>query len=144
MFKHDGEYYVITSGCTGWAPNTARLAVADSIWGPWKELGNPCRGPDAATTFGGQSAFVLPVAGRPGTFIFIGDRWNKTDLSDSRYLWLPLRMTDAGFEVEWREAWKLEAGEQGSKQKDICAIWNDGPAPLHCALVAAIPRPILQ
>ena len=29
VFKHAGKYYLITSGCTGWAPNTARLAVAE-------------------------------------------------------------------------------------------------------------------
>lgn len=41
MFKSKGRYFLISSGCTGWAPNAARLAVADSIRGPWKELGNP-------------------------------------------------------------------------------------------------------
>ena len=41
MFKKDGKYYLIMSGCTGWAPNPGRSAVASSIWGPWKELANP-------------------------------------------------------------------------------------------------------
>ena len=43
VFKHAGKYWFVASGCTGWDPNPARSAVADSIWGPWKELGNPCR-----------------------------------------------------------------------------------------------------
>ena len=107
VFKHAGKYWFIASGCTGWNPNAARSAVADSIWGPWKELDNPCRGQNAATTFGGQSAFVFPVAGKPNEFIFVGDRWSKTNLSDSRYLWLPLRFGDDGFEVPWRDAWHL-------------------------------------
>ena len=25
IFKHDGTYWMITSGCTGWAPNEARI-----------------------------------------------------------------------------------------------------------------------
>ena len=29
IFKHKGKYYFIASGCTGWAPNAARSAVAD-------------------------------------------------------------------------------------------------------------------
>jgi len=44
LFKRAGRYYLIASDCTGWAPNAARSAVADSIWGPWIELGNPCVG----------------------------------------------------------------------------------------------------
>lgn len=109
VFKHGGRYYLMASGCTGWAPNPARSAVADTIWGPWKELDNPCRGPDAEITFHGQSTFILPVAGRPGEFICLLDRWNQHDLADSRYLWLPLRLTPDGFEVPWRKAWGLAA-----------------------------------
>ncbi len=107
VFKHQGRYYLMASGCTGWAPNAARSATAQSIWGPWKELGNPCRGPEADVTFRGQSTFILPVAGRPGTFVFMGDRWNQENLPDSRYLWLPIRFTDSGFEVPWQDAWRL-------------------------------------
>jgi len=107
VFKHHGRYYLIASGCTGWAPNAARSAVAESIWGPWKELGNPCRGPEAEVTFRGQSAYILPLADKPGTFIFVGDRWNQNDLPDSRYLWLPVTFTDKGFEVRWQTAWRL-------------------------------------
>lgn len=109
VFKHAGRYYLVASGCTGWAPNAARSAVADSIWGPWRELGNPCRGSEAEKTFGGQSTFVLPVAGRPGTFLFLADRWKSQDLPDSRYLWLPITFTPAGFEVRWQERWSLAA-----------------------------------
>ena len=107
VFKRGGRYYLVASGCTGWAPNAARSAVADSIWGPWHELGNPCRGPDAERTYQGQSTFVLPLAGRPDTFVFMADRWKQFDLADSRYLWLPLLGTADGFTVEWKDAWSL-------------------------------------
>ena len=71
MFKHAGKYYLITSGCTSWVPNAARLAVASSIWGPWTALGNPCIGKDSGSTFHGQSTFVLPVPDKPTAFIFM-------------------------------------------------------------------------
>lgn len=45
LFKHEGRYYFIGSGCTGWTPNAARSAVADSLAGPWTELGNPAADP---------------------------------------------------------------------------------------------------
>lgn len=106
VFKHAGKYWFVGSGCTGWDPNPARSAVADSIWGPWTELGNPCRGAGAEGTFRGQSTCVFPVAGRPGDFIFMADRWNKANLSDSRYFWLRLSFTGKGFELPWQDAWR--------------------------------------
>jgi hypothetical protein len=39
MLKYDGKYFLFTSDCTGWAPNPARLLVADAIFGEWRELG---------------------------------------------------------------------------------------------------------
>lgn len=33
VFKHKGKYYMLSSGCTGWDPNVAEIAVADSIMG---------------------------------------------------------------------------------------------------------------
>ena len=107
VFKHQGRYYLMASDCTGWAPNPARSAVAESIWGPWKELGNPCRGPEAEVTFRGQSTYFLPVEDKPGKFIFMADRWNQNDLPDSRYLWLPVTLTDEGFKVHWKTTWTL-------------------------------------
>ena len=47
VFKHGNKYYMLSSGCTGWDPNSAELAVADSIMGEWTVLGDPCTGPDA-------------------------------------------------------------------------------------------------
>jgi beta-xylosidase len=107
VFKHGGRYYLITSGCTGWAPNTARLAVADSIWGPWKALGNPCVGNDAALTFHGQSTQVLPVPGKPGAFIFMADRWQPQNTIDSRHLWLPIEFQKGNPVVKWHDQWDL-------------------------------------
>ena len=35
IFKQDGTYLMITSGCTGWAPTAARMFKAKNIYGPW-------------------------------------------------------------------------------------------------------------
>jgi len=104
LFKHNGKYYFIGSGCTGWAPNAARSAVADSIWGPWTELGNPCVGENAEKTFDSQSTFVLPLPGIKDTFLFMADRWNKDDLQDSRYIWLPLQMINGKPVIKYTES----------------------------------------
>ncbi len=108
VFKHNGLYYFIGSGCTGWIPNAARYAVAKSIWGPWKELGNPCIGSDAETTFNSQSTFVLPIAGKKDAFIFMADRWNPKNAIDGRYVWLPIQFNGDKIELSWFKKWKLD------------------------------------
>lgn len=105
VFKHNGLYYFIASGCTGWAPNTARSAVAPSVWGPWKELGNPCIGPNAELTFLAQSTYVLPY--KPGAFIFMADQWRPENAIDGRYVWLPIQFMKDRFVIEWMDEWDL-------------------------------------
>lgn len=107
LFKDGAKYYLLTSGCTGWHPNAARLAVADSIWGPWRPLGNPCLGPGADKTYGGQPTYVLPVAGKPGQFIFMADRWHPENAIDGRYLWLPVRFHGPTPSIIWSNRWNL-------------------------------------
>lgn len=104
IFKHSGTYWMITSGCTGWAPNKARMYSAPSIWGPWTRHDNPCRGPQADITFGGQSTYILPV---PGTdrFIFMADVWRPEHPSDARYIWLPITWEGGKPVVQWLDEW---------------------------------------
>jgi beta-xylosidase len=109
LFKHQRKYYLLTSGCTGWRPNAAGLAVADRVWGPWKEIGNPCRGTseEEATTFESQGTFILPVQGQPGAFIFMADRWRPENAVDGRYIWLPLQWEGASPVLKWLPEWDL-------------------------------------
>jgi len=112
IFKANGHYFYIGSHTTGWEPNPAFAAVADRITGPWKALGNPCIGRGADLTFGAQSAFVLPVAGRPGAFIFVADRWRPKNAIDGRYVWLPVKITGDKFSISWQSSWDLSVFNQ--------------------------------
>lgn len=107
VFKHEGKYYLLTSGCSGWDPNVADIAVADSMLGEWKPLGNPCVGENADKTFYGQSTYVQPVIGHPDLYVALFDRWKKTDLPNSRYIWLPLRFEGGKPKIAWKEAWSF-------------------------------------
>jgi hypothetical protein len=113
LFKHHGKYYLLTSGCSSWAPNSARLAVADSIWGPYTRIGNPCQGvnPDnklgPEKTFGGQSTYVLPLAGQPDCLIAMFDIWKPNDAIDGRYVWLPVQFQDEKPIIRWIKPWDL-------------------------------------
>jgi len=111
VFKHDGKYYLLTSGCSGWDPNIAEIAVADSIMGEWEVIGNPCSGKEADKTFYAQSTYVQPLNGKPGAFIAMFDSWKKTDLKDSRYVWLPLFVKSGVVTIPWQESWSLEIFE---------------------------------
>ena len=109
LLKYHGRYFLFTSGCTGWAPNAARLSAADSIWGPWEELGNPCLGSGAqiANTYESQSTFVLPVNGKPDAFIFMADRWRPQNAIDGRYIWLPVEFHHGVPMIAWHDAWNV-------------------------------------
>jgi hypothetical protein len=112
MFKWKGKYYLITSACTGWEPNAAVYSVADSIKGKWKTIGNPCEGQTAETTFLSQSTYVIPVKGKTDSYIFMADRWNKTNLENSRYIWLPFKMNDNKPVIAWIDKWNLSFFER--------------------------------
>ena len=97
IFKANGTYWMIASGCTGWAPNAARLFKAKNIFGPWEELPNPCRGEGANKTFGGQGTYIYKVETAAqkkmfggADFVFMADIWNPSRISDSRHLWVPI------------------------------------------------------
>lgn len=113
MFKYQGKYYLITSGCTGWAPNQAAYAVADSPLGPWTRMGDPCVGDTNHNTFSTQSTCVIPVDAENGEFIYMGDRWYNPDngakLSDSRYVWLPIEFgSDNTIMIKDYSDWTLD------------------------------------
>lgn len=104
IFRKDGKYYMITSGCTGWSPNAARLLTADHIFGPWSRHENPCRGRGAALTFSAQSTYILPVGNH---FIFMADRWNPGNPIDGRYVWLPIEWENDLPVIRFVHHWKL-------------------------------------
>ncbi|GGJ11893.1 glycosyl hydrolase family 43 [Alicyclobacillus cellulosilyticus] len=115
VFKRRGKYFLITSGCSGWEPNAAQYAVADSILGPWEVVGNPCRGPGADKTFGAQGTFVLPVQDR-NTWIFMADRWKPKQLWNSRYIWLPIHfLADDRIVIRWEGGAAERTGHGGQE-----------------------------
>lgn len=130
--KRRGKYYLLASGCTGWDPNAARSAVANSIWGPWTELGNPCVGTNSENgfgpekTFGGQSTFILPVQGQTDAFIAMFDLWRPENAIDGRYVWLPLTFSGEVFKIKWLNEWKLRSLIDKPSASPICA-----PLPPH-------------
>ncbi len=105
LFLRDGGYYLMTSGCTGWAPNQARYYRADSVLGEWTDCGDPCVGDDRHTTFDSQSTCIFSM---DGNYYYMGDRWNSEDLKNSRYIWLPISFDEAGnMSISYTDEWTL-------------------------------------
>ena len=102
LFKRGEYYFLMTSACTGWAPNQGKYAYAKSIRGPWSDLmliGN-------STTFDSQSTFILPIKGTKTTgYLYAGDRWDEKKYSNSTYIFLPLSFkNDTSMELNWADA----------------------------------------
>ena len=111
IIKHDGTFWLICSGCTGWAPNEARMFSSKSIWGPWTQHPSPFVGVatgynnmPANKTFGAQGTYIYEMNGKP---IFMADIWNERRLSQSKHLWLPIEFGADGVPViKWVDQWE--------------------------------------
>ncbi len=108
ILKYEGRYFLITSGCTGWDPNAARLFEASNIMGPWTRHPNPCVGDGAELTFHSQSTFVFPVQGIKNAFVFMADRWRPNNPIDGRYVWLPVQFENGLPVLKWMSQWDLK------------------------------------
>lgn len=113
LFKQEGRYFLITSGCTGWDPNQAQYASATSIGGPWTALTNIGNN----TTYDTQSTYIIPVIGsKTTTYVYAGDRWQDPDLQSSKYIWLPLKLSGTKLTLDYYDRWQLNltSGEWSS------------------------------
>jgi len=108
IFKKGDKYYMITSGLTGWKPNPAKVAVADSLMGQWTFLGNPCRGSDEEvnTTFHSQSTYAINLGGKSERFILMADRWRPENAIDGRYIWIEIAFEDGMPILQWENVVK--------------------------------------
>lgn len=113
LFRRGNKIYFLDSDSSGWAPNAARMFVADRVTGPYQNLGNPVRGLNPHNhlgpekTFGGQSTFVYPVAGRRDAWIAMFDINVPQNPITSGYIWLPIEFEGDRPFIRWRDQWDL-------------------------------------
>ncbi|MGN0243178.1 MAG: family 43 glycosylhydrolase [Lachnospiraceae bacterium] len=141
ILKHNGTYYIISSGCSGWAANEGGVASADCLIidyedeaseaalqhvGPFQQMNNHLTnfaiGPNSSKTFGGQSTGIFQVQGKEGCFIYMGDRWSAGSLRYSKYHWLPIIIDDENktLAANWASEWTLDEFDTiASNRKDL-------------------------
>ena len=114
IVKRGGWYYLLGSGCSGWAPNEARYYRAPNIMGPWERVGNPCQGVNPQNrlgpkkTWGAQSAHIFE--GADGTQYALFDIWRPKDAIDGRYVILPIDFDNENhtMSITWQDEFNGE------------------------------------
>ncbi|HUT59411.1 MAG TPA: family 43 glycosylhydrolase [Phycisphaerae bacterium] len=118
IFKHDGVYYLLHSHLTGMGVNENFYHTATNIWGPWQAKGRIAQGAHSDRTFMTQTTDVVPVAGRKGAFIWIGDSLRNNGPPYTRTVWLPVTLKGKGeMEIRWRDNWDLSVFDGASGMK---------------------------
>lgn len=100
VFFKNGLYYMITSGCTGWEPNSALYGVSHNLLSGWKLIDNPCEGPHYRQTFFGQSSYVFQ---KDQAYYLMLDHWNPKDLKNSGYSFLPIYADELTVTIPWQD-----------------------------------------
>ena len=113
VILHQGKYYLIGSGSSGWNPNEARSYVTDAVKGVYTNLGNPVKGINPHNglgpekTFGGQISYIIKVQGKKDAYIAMFDVWKPDEPVKGLYIWLPLTIKDGKAEIVWKDSWDL-------------------------------------
>lgn len=93
IVNYEGIYYAIGSALTSWWPNPNKYATAKSLSGPWSEFKDIA--PPETKTYHSQSTMMIKIKGTGKTsVIFMADQWRPATQWDSRYLWMPLEISD--------------------------------------------------
>ena len=91
---------------------------ATNIWGPYEDLGNFCVGEKREITFNAQSTYILELQDKPGSYVFMGDRWNRENMKRSAHIWLPLEFpTQDTVSMRYHKEWDTSIFDVGDTLK---------------------------
>lgn len=80
-------YFMLSSACTGWAPNQCKISHSKNLrkgWSPLTDIGDN-------KAFRTQPAAILTVKGTEQTaYLYVGDRWMDPDLPNSKTIIFPI------------------------------------------------------
>lgn len=124
IFRAGDCYYGLFSGCTGWNPNPGRFMWTYDLMNETWQAPADFRASDGSTginfcvdngksnTYQSQSNFVFAVPGKDKCFIYMGDRWNSSDIQNSKHVWLPLSVRSGYPTVQWYDSWDLSVFDE--------------------------------
>lgn len=110
IIRIDDRYFMLSSACTGWAPNQCKLSWSKNLKNGWSEL----RDIGNQYAYHTQPAAILEVKGtKQTTHLYIGDRWMDPDLPNSKTIMFPISFkgTDITFDYKERFFLNVKTGE---------------------------------
>ena len=128
VYKVGETYFGLFSGCTGWTPNRGRYAYTNDILGNWIN-GTTFTDTDGSkgtnfavdagkdNTYQSQSAYVFKLNGIENAFVYMGDRWNSSNVGASYVVWLPLSMRSGYPTVRWYDSWDVSVFDEMYRYK---------------------------
>lgn len=105
VIVHVGErYFMLSSACTGWAPNQCKYAYSNDLHSGWSELINV--GDELA--YRTQAAAVLEIKGtKQTTYLYVGDRWMDPTLPESKTIIFPISFKDTECEFHYCDQFEI-------------------------------------
>lgn len=104
IVRVDDIYYMLSSACTGWAPNQCMLSTSKSLhegWTPLEKIGD-------STAFRTQAAAIIKIEGtKQTTYLYIGDRWLAHDLAKTRTIMFPVYFENGRCIFEYRKKFDI-------------------------------------
>ncbi|KAE8377961.1 glycosyl hydrolase [Aspergillus bertholletiae] len=113
LYKQNGIYYLFGSQLTGWSNNDNKYVTATSLSGPWTDWADFA--PSGTNTFESQTTFILKVG---DSVLYMGDRWDSSNLMRSTYIWLPLTIEGTTATLHNETAWVLPLEGTWSSAED--------------------------
>ncbi|OAQ58860.1 glycosyl hydrolase family 43 protein [Pochonia chlamydosporia 170] len=114
VLKKDGYYFMFGSHLSGWNPNDNVYSYAKSLSGPWSSW--TTFADVGSNTYWSQTNYILPFG---ESAIYMGDRWQPSNLMRSTYIWLPLDISGSKVTLKNRSSWVPNVKEKK---------WSDSPA----------------
>lgn len=110
VVKSAEEYIMLSSFCTGWAPNQGKYAVTKDMCERWSDLIEIAD----KTTFESQPAFILPYKNQ---LLYFGDRWggDGENYFKSGYVVYPLEKENSEWVLKYAQSFQVT--EEGFKFK---------------------------
>jgi len=135
----DTGYFMVTSGQSGWLPNQGVISYTTNLADPhgWTPVSR-----DGLIlpeyTFGNNSTYysqptnIMTLVALNGdrTYVYMGDRWNPGQLSDSRYVWLPITIDETAHtaSITYTTGWTLDAASGSVEVPDVYLVSRGKPA----------------
>ncbi|KAH8811140.1 glycoside hydrolase family 43 protein [Xylogone sp. PMI_703] len=114
LYKSGNTYFMFASHESGWSPNDNIYCTATKLTGPWSAWANFA--PSGTNTYSSQTAAVVSVN---GVVMYMGDRWQSSNLMTSTYVWLPLTISGTTATLHNEVNWILNVG---------AGSWAAGPS----------------